>query len=326
MYKRQTQYPVCLNPFNIAGASQKYQAVTGLIDVMRSFFGNEWKPRLEHVFRYTAMALMEYPEANLTSVLEMLSHTDFRNKVLTYSNDPLVLRFFEFEFPRLQKKYEGTVIIPLMNKIGQLVTSPHIRPLFDQRQVSIDFNELIAEKKIILVHIAKGTIGEENARFLGALILSQLKLAGMRRGELPELERPDFYIYVDEFHTIITETFEQFLAESRRYGFAFTIAHQYVWQLQWTTQQAVLGTVGTLIVFRIGSDDAEKLVGELEPTFTKKDMTGLGESQFYIKMTIDGENSDPFSAETLRVLPSPEGSHAKDILQYSRMCYTCEIE
>ena len=177
------------------------------------------------------------------------------------------------------------------------------------------------EQKIILINLSKGKIGEENSSFFGSMFLTKIKQAGMARAKMEAKDRKDFYLYVDEFQNVVTDTFENLLSEARKYAINLTIAHQYVAQIPSKIESAVLGNVGSIISFRVGGDDAVKLKPEFAPVFDVKDMINLGVAEFYIKMTIDGESYDPFSAETLKVLPVPYPSNKNKIIEASRARY-----
>jgi len=199
-----------------------------------------------------------------------------------------------------------------------------LRNIFGQKENKINIEELMNDQKIILINLSKGKIGEENSSFFGAMFLTKIKQAGMARAKLDPKDRLDFYLYVDEFHNIVTNTFENLLSESRKYGINLTIAtiaHQYIGQLLPKVEQAVLGNTGSIICFRVGGDDAVKLKPEFAPIFDVKDMINLGIGEFYIKMTIDGESYDPFSAETLQVLPATHSSYRRQIIEASRRKY-----
>jgi hypothetical protein len=169
-------------------------------------------------------------------------------------------------------------------------------------------------------------LGEENSSFFGSMFITKLKQAGMQRASLPEKERTDFYLYVDEFHNLMTETFENILSEARKYGICLTVAHQYMGQLLEKVQQAVLGNTGTIIVFRVGGEDAVRLEPEMAPIFGVKDMVNLGVQMFYIKETIDGEAYDPFSAQTLKVMPPTHKSFKDEIIKLCREKYAISAD
>ncbi len=172
-----------------------------------------------------------------------------------------------------------------------------------------------------MINLSKGKIGEENSSFFGAMFLTKIKQAGMARAKLEPKDRQDFYLYVDEFQNIVTDTFENILSEARKYGINLVVAHQYVGQLLPKVEQAVLGNTGSMITFRVGGDDAVKLKADFAPIFEVRDTINLGVGEFFIKMTIDGESYDPFSAETLKVLPATHRSYRKEILDASRRKY-----
>lgn len=315
-------HPVSFNPLANVDPAFKHQLTQGLIEVMEKQFGANWTPRLEHVFRFTCLALLDYPHATMRGMISMLTDRNYRQKVVEYIEDDMVKRFWAIEFADWSEKFDTDAIIPLVNKLGQFLSDPLLRNIFGQKENKIDLEKLMNEKKIIFINLSKGRLGEENSSFLGSMFITKIKQAGMQRASLPERERHDFYLYVDEFHNLVTETFENILSEARKYGICLTVAHQYVGQLLPRVQAAVLGNTGTLITFRVGGEDAVRLEPEMEPIFKVKDMINLGMQEFYIKMTIDGETYDPFSAETLKVLPPPHISYKEKILDTSRRKYT----
>ncbi|HXF44131.1 MAG TPA: type IV secretion system DNA-binding domain-containing protein [Candidatus Paceibacterota bacterium] len=319
-------YPVSFNPLQNVDPLFKHQLTQGLIEVMEKQFGANWTPRLEHVFRFTCLALLDYPHATMRGMISMLTDRNYRQKVIEYIEDDMVKRFWAIEFADWSEKFDTDAIIPLVNKLGQFLSDPLLRNIFGQKENKIDLEELMRDRKIILINLSKGRLGEENSSFFGSMFITKIKQAGMARAKLPQSERHDFYLYVDEFQNIVTETFENILTEARKYGICFTIAHQYLGQLIPKVKAAVLGNVGSMIVFRVGGEDAETLESEMAPIFKTKDMINLGMQEFYIKMIIDGESYDPFSAETLKVLPAPHGSFKTDIIEASRRKYSISAD
>jgi hypothetical protein len=201
-----------------------------------------------------------------------------------------------------------------------------LRNIFGQKTNKINLEDMMNEEKILLINICKGKIGEENSSFFGAMFLTKIKQAGMMRAKLDIKDRKDFYLYVDEFQNVVTETFENLLSEARKYAINLTMAHQYVGQIPEKVEAAVLGNCGSIISFRVGGDDAVKLKPEFAPIFDVKDMINLGVGEFFIKMTIDGESYDPFSAETLKVMPPPYPSNKQKIIEASRRKYAITAE
>jgi hypothetical protein len=314
-------FPSSFNPLSNIDPTFKHQLTQGLIEVLRKQFGANWTPRLEHVFRFTVLALLDYPHATMRGMISMLTDRNYRQKVVEYIQDDMVKRFWAIEFADWSEKFDTDAIIPLVNKLGQFLSDPMLRNIFGQKENKIDIEKLMNEQKILLINLSKGKIGEENSSFFGAMFLTKIKQAGMARAKLEPKDRHDFYLYVDEFQNIVTDTFENILSEARKYGINLIVAHQYVGQLLPKVQQAVLGNTGSMILFRVGGDDATKLKSEFAPVFDVKDMINLGVGEFYVKMTIDGESYDPFSAETLRVLPPTHPSYREDILNASRRKY-----
>lgn len=315
------EYPSSFNPLANVDINFKHQLTQGLIEVLRKQFGANWTPRLEHVFRFTVLALLDYPHATMRGMISMLTDRNYRQKVVEYIEDDMVKRFWAIEFADWSEKFDTDAIIPLVNKLGQFLSDPMLRNIFGQKENKIDIEQLMNEKKILLINLSKGKIGEENSSFFGSMFLTKIKQAGMARAKLDHKDRHDFYLYVDEFQNIVTDTFENILSEARKYGINLIVAHQYVGQLLPKVEQAVLGNVGSIISFRVGGDDAVKLKPEFAPIFDVKDMINLGVGEFYIKMTIDGESYDPFSAETLKVLPPTHPSYRQEVIQASRRKY-----
>lgn len=315
-------FPASFNPLTNVDPMFKFQLTQGLIEVFQKQFGANWTPRLEHVFRFTCLALLDYPHATMRGMISMLTDRNYRQKVVEYITDDMVKRFFAIEFADWSEKFDTDAIIPLVNKLGQFLSDPLLRNIFGQKQNKIDISKLMNEGKIILINLSKGRLGEENSSFLGSIFLTKIKQAGMERAAMPEKDRNDFYIYVDEFQNVVTQTFENILSEARKYGLNLTIAHQYVGQIIPKVHQAVLGNCGSVIAFRIGGEDALKMKPEFAPVFDVKDLINLAVGEIYVKMTIDGESYDPFSAETLKVLPPTHPSYKAEIIAASHRKYS----
>ena len=320
------EFPASFNPLANVDPLFKFQLTQGLIEVFQKQFGSNWTPRLEHVFRFTTLALLDYPHATMRGMISMLTDRNYRQKVVEYIQDDMVKRFFAIEFADWSEKFDTDAIIPLVNKLGQFLSDPLLRNIFGQKENKIDIADLMNSQKIILINLSKGRIGEENSSFFGSMFLTKIKQAGMQRASMPEKNRIDFYIYVDEFQNVVTQTFENILSEARKYGLNLTMAHQYIGQINPKIYQAVLGNTGSIIAFRVGGEDATRLKSEFDPLFGVKDMINLAVGEFYIKMTIDGESYDPFSAETLRVLPPTHRSYRKEIMDASRRQFAIRRE
>lgn len=319
-------WPISFNPLQNIDPELKYQVAQGLIEVFEKQFGANWTPRLEHVFRFTCLALLDYPHATMRGMILMLTDREYRQKVVEYIEDDMVKRFWAIEFADWSEKFDTDAIIPLVNKLGQFLSTPFLRPVFGQEENKIDLEEIMNSQKILLINLAKGKMGEENSSFFGSMFVTKLHQAGISRATIPEEERRDFYLYVDEFHNLMTATFENLFTESRKYGLCITVSHQYIAQLLPEVLATVMGNTATIILFRLGGPDAAKLTAEMTPIFRAQDMINLGTREFFIKMTIDGETFDPFSAETLSVLPATHISYKKEIIEQNRQKYTLPLE
>ena len=319
------EWPVSFNPLQGVPPELRYEMAQGFIEMIEKQFGSHWSHRIEHVLRLSLLALLDYPEAALSGIILLLTDADYRAKVIPHITDEMVRRFFGSEFDEWAAKFDTDAIMPIVSRIGQFLAIPMMRGIFTQKENKITIDEIIDTRKILLINLAKGKIGEENASFLGSLFMNKIKQAGMARAEFPDDKRKDFYLYIYEFHSVMGGSFINLFSEARKYGFNITVAHQYIAQIDPAVLATVLGNVGNIINFRIGGEDAEKLEVEMTPVFKAKDMINLGTREFYIKETIEGEVYDPFSAETLTVLPPPHGSFKDRIIEGSRKKYASSI-
>jgi len=319
-----TASPVAFNPLADVRPDVRHQLVAAVTDALKQHFGSEWSAAIEHLARFTLLALVEYPGATLAHVVDMVTDEQFRGTVLARVTDPIVRQFWQKHFADWSAHIGATALMPLVGQISRLLANPFLRPFLTTPENKVNFHDLIAKQHIILVNLAKNRLGEQSASFFGALVLAKLKEAGIARTTLPHTEkekRKDFYVYLDELPAMATATFRQLLAEARSYGFCLTMANQYFGQIPPEVQAALLGHAGTTIVFRVTGEDAMRLKPEMAPIFDIKDMINLGSQQFYIRLTIDGEAYDPFSGETLKLLPPPHASFAEHILRGSRERY-----
>ena len=319
------EWPVSFNPLQNVVPELKHQVAQGLIEVLEKQFGANWTPRLEHVFRFTCLALLDYPKATMRGMISMLTDREYRQNVTEYIEDDMVKKFWAIEFTDWSEKFDTDAIIPLVNKLSQFLSTPLLRNIFGQEENKIDLEYIMNNQKILLVNLARGKLGQENSSFFGSMFITKLYQAGMARASMKEEERKDFYLYVDEFHYLMTTTFENLFSESRKYGFCIAVAHQYLSQLLPEVLATVMGNSGTIIIFRVGGSDAAKLAAEMTPIFHSQDMINLGTREFFIKITIEGETFDPFSAETLTVFPSPHISHKQEIINQSRQKYSIAL-
>lgn len=314
-------YPIGFNPLEPVEDYQSRQHLsTFFIAIFKKLFAASWNQRMEHLIRYITLALLETPDSNVMGIPRMLSDTSFRQRVIMQIKDPVVKGFWTNEFSASAEQYSKEAVVPIMNKVGQFIANPIVRNMIGQMKNSLDFTKFMDEGKIVLMNISKGKIGDENAALLGAMFITKIQQAALERARVPEEKRRDFYFYVDEFQNFATDAFSTILSEARKYHLDLTIAHQYIAQLPEDVKATAFGNVGSLIAFAVGGDDANYLSKEFTPIFSAEDLISLNNREMYIKMSVDGKLTTPFSAKTITV-PKPQTDFVKEILSHSRLTY-----
>jgi len=318
-------YPV---PLNILGESEhqrRHLLVSSLISIFRKLYTEHWQHRQEHILRNSILALLEQQgRKTLIDVYTLLSDWRYRKAVVAEVKDPIVKTFWQNEFPKLLFQYKGEALAPLQNKLGAFLTVPLVRNIVGQTESKIDFREVIDTGKILLVNLAKGRLGEDISSFLGSIIITKLQLAAMSRIDIQEEKRKDFYLYVDEFQEFVaSETFEGILSEARKYRLCLVLAHQYMGQLDEELRKAIFGNVGTIVVFPVGPENGECLRNQFYPDVDRHDLIAQDKYHIYLKLAINGKQSQPFSALTLppyyKLEPQKNKSH---IISFSREQYS----
>ena len=316
-----TAFPVAFNPLEITDPTRKPNICSEVIGVLKRMFGDSWGPRLEHILRYTLLALLDRPSTTLLDISRLLTDKDFRKETLEYCQDVTVLQFWKHEFGQWNEKQVNESIAPVLNKVGAFTANPIIRNIIGQPKSSFDIRKIMDEGKILIVNLSKGLIGEDNASILGAFLVTKVQLAAMSRSDIPDVaDRRPFYLYVDEFQNFATDSFAVILSEARKYGLNLTVANQYVAQMTDSVRDAVFGNVGTTISFRVSADDAPILVKQFEPTFDESDIIQLNNRHFVISMIINGEKVPAFSATTLSIPKTPKDNFDA-IVAHSREFY-----
>jgi hypothetical protein len=313
-------YPASFNPLERVPEELKMRVTIGFIEIFKKLFGSNWSPRLEHVLRYTTLALLDSDGTTVLSILKMLTDKNYRQTIVRNIQDDVVKNFWVNEFAGWSEKFDNEAITPLLNKVGQFVSTNMIRNIVGQPVNLFDFRSIMDTRKILLMKISKGTLGEENAALLGAIAITKIYQAAMSRADTLEKDRVDFYFYVDEFQNFATNTFDEILSESRKYRLCLTIANQFLGQLEHSIKTTVFGNVGSMISFRIGGEDAKIMSSEFEPRFKERDLINLGVQDFVTKMSIEGETHEAFSGRTLFV-ENPEKNFMKESIAFSRANY-----
>ncbi|MCL5004403.1 MAG: type IV secretion system DNA-binding domain-containing protein [Patescibacteria group bacterium] len=320
------QRPFSFNPLKDVSPEIRHQFAQWLTEIIKKQFNANWNLKIEHVFRFICLALLDCPFATIDGMILMITDENYRRRVLECVKDDMVRNFWEVEFIGWKEKFETEAIIPLINKLSRIFSNPLLKNIFNQKENKIDFDKIISEKKILLVNLAKGKLGENSANFFGSLFIAKIYQTVILRKNNREKNREDFYFYISDFHNVITDFFDNFLADARKYNLCLTIAHQYLAQIPQGILPVIMGNIATIIVFRLSADDAFIIEKEMTPVFKAKDMINLGMREFYIKMTIDDGVSDPFSAETLKVLAPTHPSYKDKIVEYNRQNYCVSTE
>src|SRR3989344_2578090 len=311
-------YPIAFNVMEQVRFEDRHLVADGLMGVFKKIWVDAWSARMEYILNNTILALLESPDSTLLGINRMLADKVYRNQVVEKVSDPVVKAFWTQEFAKYTDRLASEATASIQNKVGQFVSSAVIRNMVGQPQRNLNMRKIMDEQKILLGNISKGRIGEDASRLLGALLITKLQLAAMSRVNIPEHERKDFTLVVDEFQNFATASFANILSEARKYRLSLIIAHQYVAQMDEIVRDAVFGNVGTIITFRVGAEDAELLEKELAPEFTAIDVVNLAKYNIYLKLMIDGVASRAFSASTMPPIAKPEISYRQNIIEESR--------
>lgn len=316
-------FPVAFNLLENVDDDFKGMVASGFVGIFKKIFGNSWGPRLEHILRNTVLALLDYPNSTMLDIPKMLTETRFREKVVEYVTDPVIKDFWQLEFAQYDSKFRTEAVSPILNKVGQFLATATIRNIVGQPQSTIDIRQIMDQRKIMVVNLSRGKIGEDNSALLGAMMITKIQLAAMSRADVTVDQRPDCHLYVDEFQNFATDSFAVILSEARKYHLNLTIANQYIAQLPEEVRDAVFGNAGTLVSFRVGGADADFLVKEYAPVFEENDLVNLDKFNIYIKLLVDGVASPAFSARTLPPVDRLTGNSEK-IIAHSRQKYSNE--
>jgi len=324
------EYPVSFNIMEVPDPKYKHLIASGLIGIFTKIWSNVWSARMEYILANCILALLDTPGTTLLGIPRILVDRDYRQKIINNLKDPVVKSFWVNEYEEWDQRYRNEAIAPVQNKVGQFLNVSFVRNIVGQAKNTIDIDDIMNTGKILLVNVSKGRIGEDNSSILGAMLITKIQLAAMERVRIPEAERKDFYLYVDEFQNFATDSFVNILSEARKYRLNLLIAHQYIGQLETETstavRDAVFGNVGTMISFRVGAADAEFLEQEFTPEFEQNDLIRLDNQNIYIKLMIDGITSRPFSATTIYMPPAVKDDKKREIIiKSSRLKYSRRV-
>lgn len=309
-----------INPLE-AGSQHKDLVSSGIVAIFHKLYGDSWGPRLEYILRNVILSLIEMPDATLLMVPRILTDARFRAKVVERLDDPVVKSFWVDEFERMPDRNKADAIGPILNKVGQFLSSQTIRGIVGQPKSTVNLREAMDNRKIILFNLSQGKLGEDNAALLGAMTITKMQLAAMSRVDIAEDDRKDFYLYVDEFQNFATTSFIKILSEARKYRLDLILANQYTAQIPEELMAAIFGNVGSLMTFIVGAQDAEYLAKEYGERFKLEDLLALGNYQALLKLYIDGVTTSPFMTYTLP-LPRSANKNREKVIKVSNERYT----
>lgn len=310
---------VKLNLFEGGSMVHRELIASGIVAIFQKLYANSWGPRLEYILRNTLLTLLSQ-NAKLEDILRMLTDQKYRRRVVESMDDLVLKNFWQEEFERMQDKQRTEAISPILNKVGQFVTSPLIRNVVNTNQSSFSIEDAMNNGQIILMNLSQGKLGEDNTALLGAMLITKIQLAAMNRVYIPEEERRDFHLYIDEFQNFATSSFIKILSEARKYRLSLILANQYIAQIPDEIKAAIFGNVGSMASFILGAQDADWMMKEFGNKYSQEDLVSLGRYQIIVKLMIDNHMSQPFPAETLG-LASSFNQNKEKVIRVSRERY-----
>lgn len=295
------KFPFCLNPLDVKRDESKQILAKWFIDIFKKFFGANWNPKLEHVLRMVFLALLDKPNSTLFDIIRALTDKDFRYVMIESIDDDVVRNFWTNEFAGWSQQFNTEAIMPILNKVGQLLSIDILKNIFSSVENKLDFRQVMDEKKILLIKLPKGKLQEEIMGFLGAMFVTKMFQAAMSRQSLAKDQRTPFFLYVDEFQNFATDTFNEILSEARKYWLGLVVAHQFIKQIPSGISDSLFWNVWTLVSFRISSEDALFMKNHFEPFLDAYDLANLNQRELYSKMLVKWQVKDPFSLRTLYI-------------------------
>ncbi len=311
------EHPFSINILEVDDPAQAELVASGIVSIFYKLYAHSWGPRMEYILRNTLLTLAQTPHTTLVDVPKILTNKKFRDKVVEKLEDKVLNDFWNKEFNKMPDRLREEAINPILNKVGQFVTSPLIRGLIGQPKSTVDLERIMNEGKVIILNLSQGRLGEDNAALLGAMLITKIQLAAMNRVNIPEEQRRDFYLFVDEFQNFATRAFIKILSEARKYRLNLCLANQYMAQIDEDVQKAILGNAATLISFLVGAEDAHILEREFGGVYTEQDLVGLSNFQIVTKLAVDNLTSRPFFAYTLP-LPVSKNQNRPKVIRVSR--------
>lgn len=318
------EYPFHLNPLEVKNPAFRELVSSGIVSIFYKLYHYSWGPRLEYILRNTILTLLYVPQSTLLQVPELLTNEQYRSRIVEKLADPVLKNFWNYEFDKMSPQMRSEAVSPILNKVGQFLSSQTVRNIVGKPVSTIDLEDMMNEGKIIIVNLSQGKLGEDNSSLLGAMIITKMQLAAMNRVYLAEEKRRDFYLYVDEFQNFATNSFIKILSEARKYRLSLMLANQYIGQIDEEVQSAIFGNAGSLVCFGVGGGDARMLSKEFGEKYAEDELVGLGNYQTILKLSIDNHTSLPFTATTLP-LPRSINQNREKVIRSSRERYAKRI-
>lgn len=278
---------------------RRHLVASGIVAAFKGIFPEFFGPRMEYIFYAAVAALLECDNVSLLGLQRMLTDERYRAWVVKQVKDPVVRSFWEREFEAHDKKTKAEMVSPILNKVGLMLMTPQLRNILGQVRSRIDARFMMDNGRIFIANLSKGKLGADKANLLGSFLVAQFQLAAMSRADVPESERRDFFFYVDEFQSFVSDSFSAILSEARKYRLCLTLSHQYLGQLKPGILDAVMGNVGSVLAFRVGHQDAESLEQAFGRSYTASAFTSLNNREVYAKLLSNGQDLEPFLARTL---------------------------
>lgn len=326
-----TERPIGMNMLEAQSEQEKHFVATYIVGLMYKLYDPHKTgiigPRFEHAIRNAMLTVMSEPGNTFVEVVRVLTDARFVQELLPKVSDPVVRRYWTDQIAQTADFHKSEVLDYIVSKFGRFVTNRLMRNIIGQSQSAFNLRDIMDNRKILIVNLSKGKVGEENSNFLGLVLVPKILVAAMSRQDVPEEERPDFFLYVDEFQNFATETFADILAEARKFRLNLVVANQFIGQIEEEVKNAVFGNVGTLISFRVGVTDANYLQHEFTPVFNETDLINIERFQAYVKTIVRNEPVPPFSLDTTRDLSKVERDVriAEMIKQLSRLRYGRDV-
>jgi len=319
------EFPIGINLLAKVPQDERHLVASGIVEAFKGIWRDSWGPRLEYILHNALAALLDCEGVTMLGVTRMLSDAEFRRRVVRNIKDPLVRSFWITEFEGYDPRYMAEAVAPIQNKVGQFLMNAPVRNVLGQVRNRIDFRFVMDRERIFIANLSKGKLGADKANLLGSLVTTQFQLAAMRRAGISEEDRKDFFLFIDEFQNFTTGSFALILSEARKYRLCMTLSHQYMDQLTDDVRKAVLGNVGSIISFRVGSTDAEILEKEFGGTFVATQFMDLANYEIFVQLLANGISVEAFRATTSPPSATEFGRH-NIVIRRSREQFSMQRE